>query len=153
MGVLTVKELSKLPSEDNSYYRKYHSKEQKIPAGFQIYDELEVAGIQHRRDVAATFVNQTNQWLEFEGEPLNKFDEYAIKVLGCYQHNNEIIKLHVGYVPANIAKQINTFSINECVPRLAKTYIGESGYVEIEFQVLGPKGRLSEYQLLYESTY
>jgi hypothetical protein len=152
MGVLTVKVLSKSSSDDNIYCKKYHLNEQKIPAGFQIYDELEVAGVQYKRDLAATFVNQTNQWLEFEGEPLNKFDKYAIKVLGCYQHNNEIIKLHVGYVSANIAKQINTFSINECVPRLAKTYISDSGYVEIEFQVLGPKGRLSGYQLLYENT-
>ena len=133
--------------------RKYHLEEQKIPSGFQIYsDDLGVAGIHHRRDVAAKFVNQTNQWLEFEGEPLNKFDEYAIKVLGCYQQNNEIIKLHVGYVPASIAKQINRFFIYECIPRLTKTYISESGYVEIELQVLGPKGRLNEYQLLYENT-
>jgi hypothetical protein len=62
--------------------RKYHLQEQKIPDGFQIYDErLEVAGIPHRKDVAAQFVNQTDQWLEFESEPLNSYDSNAIKIL------------------------------------------------------------------------
>lgn len=135
--------------------RKYHLKEpeQKIPAGFMIYDDrLEVAGIQHRRDVAAQFVNQTNQWLEFENEPLNSYDPNAIKILGCYQQNNEIIKLHVGYVPASITKQITNFSADECKARLLKTYIGDSGYVEILFQVLGPKSRIDEYASFYEPT-
>lgn len=135
--------------------KKYHLKEpeQKIPDGFMIYDDrLEVAGIQHRRDVAAQFVNQTNQWLEFESEPLNSYDSNAIKILGCYQQNNENIKLHVGYVPASIAKQITNFSADECKARLLKTYIGESGYVEILFQVLGPKGRIEEYASFYEPT-
>lgn len=135
--------------------KKYHlrEQEQKIPDGFQIYDErLEVAGIQHRRDAAAQFVSQTNQWLEFESEPLNNYDPNAIKILGCYQQNNENIKLHVGYVPASIAKQITNFSADECKARLLKTYIGESGYVEILFQVLGPKGRIEEYAAFYEPT-
>lgn len=135
--------------------RKYHlqEQEQKIPAGFQIYDDrLEVAGIPHRKDVAAKFVNQTNPWLEFESEPLNSYDSNAIKILGCYQQNNETIKLHVGYVPASIAKQITNFSAAECKARLLKTYIGDSGYVEILFQVLGPKGRIEEYASFYEPT-
>lgn len=135
--------------------KKYHlrEQEQKIPDGFRIYDErLEVAGIQHRRDAAAQFVNQTNLWLEFESEPLNSYDPNAIKILGCYQQNNENIKLHVGYVPASIAKQITNFSADECKARLLKTYIGESGYVEILFQVLGPKERIQEYASFYEPT-
>lgn len=133
--------------------RKYHLKEHKIPAGFQIFDErLEVAGIHHRRDAAAQFVNQTDQWLEFESEALNSYDSNAIKILGCYQQNNELIKLHVGYVPASIAKQITAFSADECKARLLKTYIGDSGYVEILFQVLGPKGKIEEYASFYEPT-
>lgn len=134
-------------------FKKYHLQEQKIPAGFQIYDErLEVVGIQYRRDAAANFVEQVTQWVEFESEPSNKFDPNAIKVLGCYQQeNNEIEKLHIGYIPANIAKQINRFSVSECMPRLLKTYIGESGYVEILIQVLGPKGRAEEYGALHEN--
>lgn len=135
--------------------KEYHlqKQEQKIPDGFQIYDErLEVAGIQHRRDVAAQFVNQTNQWLEFESEPLNRYDQNAIKILGCYHKNNETSKLHVGYVPAGIAKQITNFSAAECKARLLKTYISERGYVEILFQVLGPKGRIEEYASFYVPT-
>ncbi len=135
--------------------KKYHLREpeQKIPEGFQIYDErLEVAGIQHRRDAAAQFVNQANQWLEFESEPLNSYDSNAIKILGCYQQNIEEIKLHVGYVPASVAKQITDFAADECKARLLKTYIGESGYVEILFQVLGPKERIQEYASFYVHT-
>lgn len=136
-----------------SMFKKYHLQEQKIPAGFEIYDErLEVAGIQHRRDAAAKFVEQAIQWVEFESEPLNNFDSNAMKILGCYQQDNDVKKLHVGYVPARIAKQINSFSVNECIPRLLKTYIGNSGYVEILIQVLGPKGRIEEYASFYEPT-
>lgn len=56
-----------------------------------------------------------------------------------WEINDENIKLHVGYVPANIAKQITNLSTEECKARLLKTYLGDSGYVEILFQMLGPK--------------
>ncbi|MDD3814368.1 MAG: hypothetical protein PHZ02_06945 [Desulfocapsaceae bacterium] len=127
--------------------KKYHLAEQKIPHGFQIFlgeNGVEVAGIQHRRDTAARFVSQKDQWLEFEAEPYNQFDKYAIKVLGCYNENEKVIKLHVGYVPANLSKQITLFSIQKCIPRLFKTYIGKSGYVEIQFQVLATKSNACE---------
>lgn len=130
--------------------RKYHlrEQEQKIPAGYQIYvDRLEVAGIHHRRDAAAQFVKQTNLWLEFLSEPSNSYDSNAIMILGCYKQYDKINRTHVGYVPASIAKQITRFSADECKARLLKTYIGDSGYVEILFQVLGPKGRIEEFHL------
>lgn len=148
MPNLTIRKLEK---QQYSCYRKYHKDEQKIPTGFQKYsEEIGVAGIQHRRDAATKFVNSANQWLEFEPEPLNKFDSNAIKVLGCCKLENEISKIHVGYVPALMAKQIKKSLIEEFRPRLYKTYIGESGYVEIEFQLLGPKGRFEEYMSFYE---
>lgn len=155
MDTLAAKEHQESTEEDKNYFVKYHLKEQRIPSGFETYiecDGVEVSGIHHRLDAAAKFANQKdNTWLEFEPEPLNKFDNYAIKVLGCYKENNEIVKLHVGYVPAILAKQINLFSVNECIPRLFKTYIGKSGFVEIRFQLLGPKGRGSEFYKYYES--
>lgn len=126
-----------------TFTKKYHLKEQKIPRGFQIWlgkDGVEVAGIQFRRDAATEFVTQENHWLEFEAEPSNNFDEHAIKILGCYRENEEIVKLHIGYVPTGLSKKITLFPIQKCTPRLFKTYIGKSGYVEIQFQVLASKG-------------
>lgn len=155
MGTLTATGHQESNEVDKNCFIKYHLKEQKIPYGYEKYiecDGIEVAGIHHRLDEAAKFVNhKDNTWLEFEPEPLNKFDNYAIKVLGCYKENNETIKLHVGYVPAKLAKHINIFSFNECVPRLFKTYIGKSGFVEIRFQLLGPKVRCEEFYKYYET--
>lgn len=132
--------------------RDYHLKEdaQKIPDNFQIYEErLDVVGIQYRKETATKFVEQKNQWLEFECEPSNKHDSNAIKILGCYNQDNNVVKLHVGYVPAEVAKVVTAFSASECRVRLLKTYVGESGFVEILFQILGPKGRIEEYARLY----
>lgn len=130
---------------------EYHLKELKIPVGYQIYyDNVDVSGVCFRRESAVKFINQTTKWVEFESEPLNKYDSNAIKILGCYQLDNEhVTKLHVGYVPANIAKKINNFSISECMPRLLKTYIGRDDYAEIMIQILGPKAKIREFEQLY----
>ena len=63
--------------------REYHLQDQKIPDGFQIFeDRLEVAGVSFRKSNAASFAKSGTKWLELERDHGNKHDINAIKVIG-----------------------------------------------------------------------
>jgi hypothetical protein len=123
--------------------RKYHLCEEKIPDGFQIFeDRLEVAGVSFRRKQATSFVRSNNIWLELEWDEGNAQDKNAIKVIGCSKGLFRVKRRFIGYVPRDIAKEIIQGGfLQEVRPRLLKTYVGESGFVEILFQILGPEGK------------
>lgn len=122
---------------------KYHLQEQEIPEGFQIFeDRLEVAGISFRKGDAAAFAASKNGWLELERETDNKYDKNAIKVIGCSKGFFGTKRRFIGYVPKDVSKKVMEHGFwGKVKPRLFKTYIGDSGFVEILFQILGPKGQ------------
>jgi len=114
-----------------------------IPDGFQIFEErLEVAGIVHRRADAAAFVSRGKDiWLELSPEPNNAHDRNAIRVIGCAKGFFGTKRYFLGYVPAPVASAIAQGDyVRRIQPRLLKAWIGDTGYVEILFQILGPKG-------------
>lgn len=121
--------------------RKYHLDEQDIPEGFQIFeDRLEVAGVSFRKEDAAAFAGKKDVWLELEREPGNKYDENAIKVIGCSKGFFGTKRRFIGYVPKEVSRVIVEGGYcGQIRPRLLKTYVGNQGYVEILFQILGPK--------------
>ena len=123
--------------------RKYHLQEQQIPDGFQIFeDRLEVAGVAFRKSEAASFANSKNLWLELQREEGNPQDRNALKVIGCSKGFLGTKRRFIGYVPKDTAKKIVEGDfLTQIRPRLLKTYIGDSGFVEILFQILGPRGR------------
>lgn len=131
--------------------RQYHIRGTPIPEGYQIYDEwLTVAGVQHRRAEVAAFIKGRQPWLEFELEPSNRHDPNAIKVIGCNRGLLGPKRRHLGYVPAEVAERIARGGFRGLVrPRLWKTYLGDSGFVEVGFQLLGPVGRKHEYEALF----
>jgi len=126
--------------------RKYHLPP--LQDGFQIYHErLEIAGIHHYKEGALNFIKKDNQWLEFEREYNNVYDDNAIRILGCWKGIFGIKKVTLGYVPRDIARHIaQTKSFDKVKPRLLKTYLGSSGYVEVLFQIIGPKEHALEYK-------
>ncbi len=119
-----------------------------IPDGFQIFEErLEVAGIQYRRDDARTFAAGRGLTLEFERDSSNQHDRNAIKIIGCCKGFFGTKQHFVGYVPSDVAADIVEGGYyGKVLPRLLKTYVGDSGFVEILFQVLGPKGERLKYK-------
>jgi hypothetical protein len=123
--------------------RKYHLHEQQISEGLQIYeDRLEVAGVSFRRAQAISFAKSTNVWLELERDEENEHDRNALKVIGCSTSFLGTRRRFIGYVPRDVAKRIVEGGFLEKIsPRLLKTYVGESEFVEILFQILGPKGQ------------
>jgi len=127
---------------------KYYTDVHPIPTGFQIYeDRIDVAGVNHRIKNAKSFVKGKGQRIEFETDPSNKYDSNAIRILGFHKGFFGEKKEFIGYVPTEVAAQImegNYF--NKIKPRLLKTYMSDSGFIEILFQVLGPKSGKKEYQ-------
>jgi hypothetical protein len=124
----------------------YHLPE--IPDGFQIFEErLEVAGVKYQLDEARAFAAGRDLTLEFEREPENPLDKNAIKIIGRRKTVFGSKHHFIGYVPSDVAAAIvEGHFYDRVAPRLLKTYIGDSGYVEILFQVLGPKGQRLKYK-------
>lgn len=118
-----------------------------IPDGFQIFEErLDVAGISYRREQALEFSKGRGLSLEFEREEGNPHDRNAIRVIGTRKTLFGTKRHFIGYVPAPVAAAIVEGGYyNKIRPRLLKTFAGESGYVEVLFQVVGPKGERLKY--------
>ncbi len=128
--------------------RNYHLGEQEIPDGFQIYEErLEVAGVSFRKEDAAAFATTNDGWLELERDAGNGHDPNAIKIIGCNKGFFGTKRRFIGYVPKEVSRAIVEGGyLNQIRPRLLKTYVGDSGFVEILFQILGPKGKKYEFR-------
>jgi hypothetical protein len=128
--------------------RSYHLADQEIPEGLQIFEErLEVAGVSFWKEDAVAFATAKDGWLELEQDLENKHDPNAIKVIGCNKTFFEINRRFSGYVPKEVARLIVEGKYLDLIrPRLLKTYVGERGFVEILFQILGPKGKKYEFR-------
>lgn len=128
--------------------RSYHLGEQEIPDGFQILEErLEVAGVSFQKEDAAAFASATGGWLELERDLGNKHDRNAIKVIGCNKGFFGTKRRFIGYVPKEVSQAIVEGGyLGQIRPRLLKTYVGDRGFVEILFQVIGPKGKKYEFR-------
>lgn len=100
-----------------------------IPEGMQIHiTGVEVAGTYYRLSDALAFAKGSNQWLLLEREPRNKHDPNAIKVIGAYKGWFMNHRKHIGYVPADIAKELcQRPDLELIVPRLRNIWCGESG--------------------------
>lgn len=127
--------------------KEYHLQNQEIPEGFQIFeDRLEVSGVSFRKSDATSFAESGTKWLELEREIENKHDKNAIKVVGCSKGFFGTKRRFIGYVPKEVSKLVVTNEFwGQVEPRLLKTYVGNGGFVEILFQLLGPKGKKYEY--------
>lgn len=113
-----------------------------IPKGLQIYAGhgvgISVVGIQYRRHDALRFAADSDQTLLFEREPHNPQDPNAIKVIGVCGSSRDFI----GYVPRDWASQLIEGELAEIVqPRLVSIWCSGGGYVDIAFQIIGPKER------------
>ena len=118
-----------------------------IPVGFQIFeDRLSVAGTSFREKDAAAFAKTRTGWLEFERDTDNKHDRNAIRVIGCTRDFSGTKRRFVGYVPKEISKQIVVSRFwGKIQPRLRRTNVSSDGYIDIEFQILGPQGQKNNY--------
>jgi len=130
--------------------RKYHLAEQPIPSGFQIFEaRLDVAGVGYRKKAARAFATSKHVWLELERETRLKDHPHAIRIIGCSKGLFRTRRRFVGYVPSKVAHAIAEGAYwGQVRSRLLKTWVGDRGYVEILFQLLGPKGKKRDYDKL-----
>lgn len=130
---------------------KYHLSTQPIPEGFQIFeDNVLVAGVNFQRAEVLAFAKADNVWLELERDSENIHDSNAIKVIGCCKTLQNFERHFIGFVPRGLSKVIiekNYFKTIQ--PRLSKTYVDDYGYIEVLFQILGPKGMKKEFFALF----
>lgn len=133
-------------TEDAMSKAEYHL--ETIPEGYQIYEShLEVAGLARRRVAASRFARGTQQVLEWEREADNPHDKNAIRIFGLYRRFFRTKRVFLGYVPRQTAKAIVEADLWRSIqPRLLKTYLSTGGFVEILFQVIGPKERIGAYK-------
>lgn len=128
-------------------HSEYHLQRIPIPAGYQIYEErLAVAGVGHHKKAAARFIAGQDWTLEFEREMNNPHDPNAIRIVGCSRKGERWARYHVGYVDRDLAARIiggNYWGLLQ--PRLLHTYMSDAGFVEIGYQIVGPKDRHSAY--------
>jgi hypothetical protein len=114
-----------------------------IPDGMRILvaDE-EVAGIQHRISNAKAFAKGSNHDLLLEPEPRNRHDPNAIKVIGVYKGWFFTHRVHIGYVPADVARIVAERGLVDRVcPRLKNIWWGGyvRDYIVVRFDILEPK--------------
>ncbi|WP_396189724.1 HIRAN domain-containing protein [Flavobacterium sp.] len=108
-----------------------------IPAGYQIYNKsAQLVGIKYRKDDFLKFAHSDEQALEIELEPGNPKDPNAIKVIGTTKTG----RYFIGYLPKEDARQIVNSGLAASVKaRLMQIYIGKNGYVDMRWQIIGPK--------------
>lgn len=108
-----------------------------MPTGYQIFAKnLPVAGIQHRKDEAIRFAKSSNQELSLQRDSNNEFDKNAIKLIGL----SGSTQYFIGYLPKELSAQIIGTGMFEIVKaRLGRIYISNNDYLDIQYQVIGPK--------------
>lgn len=133
---------------------RYHLQDQNIPECFVIYEpRLDVQGIQFRKEAAHAFAQTDSGWLEFERDPDNQHDPNAIRIIGCTSGLLSTKRRFIGFVQKDIARLLVDLMLTaEVRPRLLKTYVGSGGYVEIQYQIVGPVNRKREYRQAVAST-
>lgn len=122
-------------------HKQYHLQEYPMPESFRIYiDRVPIMGVALRRSDAAAFCKGSDRQLAFMREPDNQHDSNAIRIVGSWKGWFLRKEKVLGYVPAEDAAKLVRLGLADSVrPRLLKTYLGTDGFVEIEFQITGPK--------------
>lgn len=111
-----------------------------IQVGYEIYYEnLEIQEIEDRQTTVWQFIQGSNQSLDWEQEPSNPHNPHAIKLLGISEQMFTTKREMLGYVPADVAKEIINSGLWPFMQlRLDCIYAAGQGSVAIRFQILGP---------------
>ena len=112
--------------------------------------------VQHLRDHGHEFAKGWAQRLELVPEPANPYDAHAIQVTGIYRHKIEggtkTSRLEIGYVPRHVSEAlVKTGLVSVVKPRLKYIGVSPKGYVDIEFEVLGPKEHKKKYLEFFDT--
>jgi hypothetical protein len=105
-------------------------------------EDLEVAGIPHRKRAAIAFAKGKQHRLELEPEPKNPHDRNAIRVIGISKGWFFWHRRLLGYVPQETAERIVGAGLMKVIlPRLKSIFVGEypQPVIHVRFDLLRPK--------------
>lgn len=128
-------------------HKQYHLENSTYPDTHRIYEErLSIAGIHHYRNDAISFCRSREKAIYFDLDAANPYDRNAIRIMGRWKGLWGTKVKILGYVDADTASKIAALGLqNDILPRLLKTYVGEDDYIEIMYQIVGPKDGYAEY--------
>lgn len=113
-----------------------------IPKGYRIFESFSPAGLARYKPAFNEFYEGRDHRFELEPDPSNLHDKNAIRVLGCSSSGKHFI----GYIGRDLAKQIaETGALEYLVPRIGRIYRSDSGYVDAQFQLLGPRDKYDDF--------
>lgn len=117
-----------------------------IPKGYRIFfSEMEIAGVSFRKSDVIKAFHGKDVALAIEAEPSNKFDKNALKVIAFKKGFFRKKKLHLGYIPKEIASVISDQDLNhDLLPRPKEFWVGDRGGMKVVIDILGLKNEYSK---------
>jgi hypothetical protein len=114
-----------------------------IPNGYKIFfSEMEVAGLNYRMDDFIKLCRSKKAEIDMVPEPRNTHDKNAIKVIAIIKGIFWDKKLHLGYVPRDVAKRIADTGVIDIIKiRLKEIWLGDRGGAKVVFDLVGPKNQ------------
>lgn len=136
---------SKSSSVSGSRRKAYHLERQPIPDGHVLYfDRLDLSIHPSNKPACAEFCRGRDQELRIEPEPTNAYDPNALRIWGAWGGGRH--QKAIGYVDRQTAGRLAAAKAAHLVrPRLLKTYLGTDNYVEISYQITGPKDQYADF--------
>jgi len=118
-----------------------------VPDGYRIFErEFPVAGVQHHKQNFFKVVKSGNVDFRMQAEPSNQHDPNAIAVFGARKSLFGRVEKKIGYIPAEIASQLGDAELTgQVVLRPKSLYISDDGYIDLKFDLLGPKELYEQY--------
>lgn len=120
-----------------------------IPAGYRIFSEFEIAGVQYRRDELKQVIRRGKGFRLFlEPDPKNKHDPFAVKVMARYTVWWILpLVVQIGYVPAAKARRVSEAKcFDDFQLRRRSLWIGDMKGIAFTVQILGPKESYKDFQ-------
>lgn len=135
--------LERLPG---GQFKAYHLDRFPIPDGHCLYFErLDLPIHASQKRACLRFCRGRAPHLSLAPEPSNPHHHNAIRVIGEWTGLSGAKREHIGYVERDIADRIARSGLASVIaPRLLKTYVGTEDFVEITYQIVGPKDRYAD---------
>ena len=118
-----------------------------IPVDMKMIEyDIEVSGVNHRYYNVKKFAQRSKRRIYLEREPDNKHNLNAIRVIGESKGWFFEVKKCIGYVPADVAKQLVATGLEDIVkPQLRFIWIDNKNHMAVLFDILGLESDYEKY--------
>lgn len=104
------------------------------------FRESPIGDIQDFKKVALKAFEETFVDCYLEHENKNKSEKHGLKIMVITQEGGSTKHHHIGHVGKEKSKFIVSNELTEkVIPRIVNVFIGDSGYVDARYDIIGPK--------------